>query len=124
MLLNHCVDLCNAGRLHSYQSTWPLRNGVVCDKSYENPSCPVYVVEGNGGVPNCAGNCTLQDCGDVQDWCRVSGSECGSYGRIVITDAETLTYEHVWNSDGVISDSFTITHAKHGPFDTAQLEFA
>mmetsp|Transcript_42180 Transcript_42180/g.75523 ORF Transcript_42180/g.75523 Transcript_42180/m.75523 type:complete len:567 (-) Transcript_42180:138-1838(-) len=114
LLLKYGVDIYNAGHIHDYESTWPMKNGRVCQKSFENPTCPVYIVEGNGGVPGCSGNCTLGSCS--YDWCRVHGNGCGAYGRITAADSHSLRYEHVVNSDGSVLDSFTITQAKHGPF--------
>jgi len=115
LLLKYGVDVVNAGHIHNYEASWPMKYGQACQKDFNSPKCPVYIVEGNGGVPGAPGNCELDDCADT-DWCRVHGSECGSYGRITIPDAETLQYDHVVNSDGTISDSFTIKQSNHGPF--------
>merc|ERR1712046_120471 len=93
LLLKHNVDIYNAGHIHNYERTWPMKNGKACQKSYENPSCPVYIVEGNGGVPGCSGTCTIKECGSSQEWCRTHGNECGAYGRITITNATTLRYD-------------------------------
>jgi len=118
LLLKYGVDIFNAGHIHNYEASWPMKNGTACQKDYNNPACPVYVVEGNGGVPGAPGTCVLDDCSGT-DWCRVHGSECGAYGRITITDAQTLRYDHVVNSNGNISDTFTIKQSSHGPFATA-----
>jgi len=116
LLLKYGVDIFNAGHIHNYEASWPMKNGVACQKDYNNPACPVYIVEGNGGVPGASGKCVLDDCSGT-DWCRTHGSECGAYGRITITDAETFRYDHVVNSNGDITDSFTIRQTKHGSFD-------
>jgi len=121
ILLKYGVDIYNAGHIHDYESTWPMKQGKVCQKSYDNPTCPVYVVEGNGGVPGAPGNCTLNKV-PRYDWVRVHGSECGAYGRITITNATTLRYDHVVNSNGVVFDSFTITQEHHGPFSAPVVE--
>jgi hypothetical protein len=117
LLLKYSVDLYNAGHIHWYESTWPMKNGRVCQKSYDNPTCPVHIVDGNGGVPGCAADCILiWDCKHKHDWCRVQGNECGAYGRITIKDAETLHYEHVVNSNGKVLDNFTITQRHRKSF--------
>lgn len=115
LLLKYGVDVVNAGHIHNYEASWPMKYGSVCQKDYNNPNCPVYIVEGNGGVPGAPGSCVLDDCSDT-DWCRVHGSECGAYGRITVTDAQTLQYDHVVNSNGEITDTFTIKQGNHGPF--------
>merc|ERR1712072_1078489 len=99
-----------------------MKAGVVCNKSYDNPWCPVFVVEGNGGVPGQAHkDCNISDCDHMAPWCRTAGKgdtkACGAYGRITIPNAETLTYEHVANSNGKVLDSFTITQRHHGSFE-------
>jgi len=112
LLLEYGVDIFNAGHIHDYESAWPTKNGKVCRKSFDNPDCPVYIVEGNGGVPGSTGKCTVSDCSGKADWCRVHGNGCGAYGRITITDAQTLRYDHVQNSNGDVLDTFTIRRAK------------
>merc|ERR1711953_410093 len=103
LLIKYGVDIYNAGHIHNYEASWPMKNGKACQKDYENPKCPVYIVEGNGGVPGASGNCKLDSCSGTA-WCRIHGRECGAYGRITITDAETLRYDHVVNSNGEITD--------------------
>lgn len=51
ILLKHGVDLYNAGHVHDYESSWPAKGGEACQKNFDNPTCPVYVVDGSGGVP-------------------------------------------------------------------------
>merc|ERR1712217_26298 len=121
ILLKYGVDIYNAGHIHDYESTWPMKNGKVCQKSFANPTCPVYIVEGNGGVPGAPGHCTLNKV-PRYDWVRVHGSECGAYGRITISNATTLRYDHVVNSNGTVADSFTIHQEHHGPFSALVAE--
>jgi len=117
LLLKYGVDIYNAGHIHDYEASWPMKSNKVCQKSYTNPKCPVYIVEGNGGVPGCSGDCTLADCSSKADWCRVHGNGCGAYGRYTVTDSKTLLYEHVVNSNGKVLDSITIIQPSHGPFE-------
>eukprot|EP00756_Hemistasia_phaeocysticola_P036841 Hpha_TRINITY_DN16663_c1_g2::TRINITY_DN16663_c1_g2_i1::g.181626::m.181626 len=117
LLIKYGVDIFNAGHIHDYEASWPMKNNVVCQKNYTNPRCTVFIVEGNGGVPGCHGDCTVSDCSSKAPWCRVHGNACGAYGRYTIPNATTLHYEHVVNSNGKVLDSITITQPSHGPFE-------
>lgn len=109
LLLKYKVDLMGAGHNHRYETTWPMKSGKTCAKSYENPACPVYFVEGNGGVPGRAAAVSdLQDCSHLADWCRkYDTKQTGGYTRLTATRT-TLQYDHVQNSDAKVIDSFTI----------------
>lgn len=39
-----------------------------------------------------------------------------SYGRVTVWNASHLTYEHVFNANGSVFDSWTIAQSRHGPF--------
>ena len=45
---------------------------------------------------------------DTEPWCHSHGTG-GAYGRIVAHDAHSLTYSHVQNNGGNVSDTFTLT---------------
>ena len=107
------VDIYAAGHVHDYNSNWPICEGGICmddsgvpQTNFNKPRGPVHICEGNGGVPGVVGESTLTNCSS-EPWCRVHGTG-GAYGRIVAQDAHSLTYSHVQNSDGIVTDEFTI----------------
>eukprot|EP00940_MAST-03C_sp_MAST-3C-sp2_P001556 g1556.t1 len=109
------VDVYNAGHVHDYCSTWPMcydpSTGTtdVCPDNKDNfinPMGTVHVTEGNGGVPGVVGKSTLTSCSST-DWCRKHGTG-GAYGRWIAHNATHLTYEHVQNNGGDVTDTFTI----------------
>jgi len=135
------VDIYNAGHVHSYESSWPLcdfTNGTLCPngKSFDTPQGTIHITEGNGGVPGVGGafgvtpdcgfkpNATADDASPIRkgvvvpgygQFCRMTGSG-GAYARITAYNATTLTYEHVANNGGNVTDSWTVTQPHHGGF--------
>lgn len=103
----YSVDVYDAGHVHSYEVSWPLKDGKVTDKSFKNPSGIVYITEGNGGVPPTPSQNSIHNCTGT---CRKKGTG-GAYGRFVATDGKTLTYEHVENPTGNVTDTWSITKA-------------
>jgi len=116
LLLEYKVDVMAAGHNHRYESTWPMKGGRECSKSLDNPSCPVYVVEGNGGMPGgCAETGAIVDCSCLTTWCRkYDTKQTGGYGRVTVTES-SLRWDHVENSNGAITDTWTINKGS-GPF--------
>ena len=104
-------------------------------ESFADPKGTVHVVEGNGGVPGTHAGSKLFPCrkdaaplSAAQDEANGSAKPtayppeplgyfrmCGwgmNYGRLVTTNASVLTYEHVANSGGRVTDSWAIVKTK------------
>lgn len=62
---------------------------------YKDPAGPVYITEGNGGVPGVAASHKFSNV--TQPWGRIKASG-GAYGILSATDDKKLTYDHVWNN--------------------------
>ena len=75
----------------------------------------MHITEGNGGVPGSAGTFKLNNCTAETPWCRMHASGA-AYGRMTFWNATHVTYDHVQNNGGNVTDSFTIVQPKHGPF--------
>ena len=115
------VDVYNAGHVHSYESTWPIcdfTTGTLCPsgQSFDEPQGPVHITEGNGGVPGVKGSYAVHDCSASGGFCRKTASG-GAYARVTAHNATHLTYEHVQNNGGNVTDSWTIFQSNHGPFE-------
>ena len=116
LLVKYNVDVYAAGHVHDYNANYPICNGTVCKDAngkpitnFVNPKGTVHICEGNGGVPGAPGVYTLDlTCSKQQPWCHSHGTG-GAYGRIVAHDAHSLTYSHVQNNGGNVSDTFTLT---------------
>ena len=116
ILLKYGVDMWNSGHVHDYESTWPIKNGNVTQTNYNEPKGIVHVTDGNGGVPGVGADYVITDCADAgKPWCRKHGTG-GAYGRVIAHNATHMTYEHVQNVDGNVSDTWTIVQHNHGPF--------
>jgi hypothetical protein len=126
------VDLYNAGHVHSYESTWPIcdfTTGALCkDKagkelqSFDEPLGTVHITEGNGGVPGVAGTGAVKSCTVPGGFCRNTGTG-GNYARITAHNATHLTYDHVANNGGNVTDTWTIVQSNHGKFGQMRTTF-
>ena len=95
----------------------------VVQQNYSSPMAPVYITEGNGGVPGAPGTHTFK-CGKSNgapsdcptDWMRTYATG-GAYGRLRASNGTVLTYEHVFNNGndgkGEVMESWSITDATH-----------
>ena len=84
--------------------------------NYVEPKGIVHVTDGNGGVPGVGADYVITDCADAgKPWCRKHGTG-GAYGRVIAHNATHMTYEHVQNVDGNVSDTWVIVQHSHGPF--------
>jgi hypothetical protein len=118
ILLEFGVDIYNAGHVHDYESTWPMAGGKVVQKDMNDPKAPVHITEGNGGVPGVVGASSItpiNGCKKLSPGCRRHGTG-GAYGRVTAWNATHLTYDHVQNNGGAVTDTFTIVQRNHGPF--------
>eukprot|EP00041_Stephanoeca_diplocostata_P016135 m.314417 g.314417 ORF g.314417 m.314417 type:complete len:204 (-) comp20266_c0_seq8:168-779(-) len=111
------VDVYNAGHVHSYEAHFPVcKDSKPCQYNYINPKGPVHITEGNGGVPGVPGSNGIKGCAALGSSCRVTGTG-GAYARITAWNATHMTYDHVENPTGNVTDSFTIIQTNHGPFN-------
>ena len=116
LLVKYNVDVYAAGRVHDYNANYPICNGKVCQDAngkpihnFINPKGTVHICEGNGGVPGAPGVYTLDlTCSKTTPWCHSHGTG-GAYGRIVAHNSTSLTYSHVQNNGGKVTDTFTLT---------------
>ena len=117
IFVKYGVDVYNAGHVHDYQSCWPLGpKGELLQTNFINPRGPVHLTEGNGGVPGVPGTNSVKSCASTKaPWCRMAGTG-GAYGRWTAWNATHLTYEHVENPTGNVTDTWTIVQEHHGPF--------
>ena len=102
------VDVYDAGHVHSYEVTWPQLEGKTTAQSFRDPAGIVYITEGNGGVPGTPATNTVRNCSTPAGRCRARGTG-GAYGRFSAVDGKALTYEHVENPTGKVTDTWTIT---------------
>mmetsp|Transcript_17259 Transcript_17259/g.44979 ORF Transcript_17259/g.44979 Transcript_17259/m.44979 type:complete len:583 (+) Transcript_17259:71-1819(+) len=123
IFVKYGVDIYNAGHIHDYQSMWPMcGNGTACQNDFINPKGPVHITEGNGGVPGVVGTNSVTPCTTPGGWCRMNGKG-GAYARLTAWNYTHLTYEHVENPTGNVSDTWTIVQANHGPFNASDHVF-
>jgi len=65
--------------------------------------------------PGVKGAYAVKDCTVPGGFCRKTASG-GAYARITAWNATHLTYDHVQNNGGNITDSWTIVQHRHGAF--------
>ena len=93
-----------------------MQHGKSTQHNYSSPRGTVYLTEGNGGIPGAPGVHTLHNCS--AEYMRLRGTG-GAYGRLVVSNASVLTYEHVFNNGnngtGEVVDSWSIEQPGHKP---------
>jgi hypothetical protein len=110
LMQQYGVDVYDAGHVHSYEVSYPMRNrsGTAADAArpgvLDGRHGIVYITEGNGGVPGVVGKNSMLDC-DFP--CRKKGTG-GAYGRFIAHNGSVLEYEHVENPTGNVSDAWAL----------------
>ena len=109
MLKEFHVNIYMAGHNHNYETTWPMYNNTVQQKSYHLPQAPVHVVSGAAGPPETS---YFLPTNKTPSWSRMSSRFLmPSYSRVTVFDHRTLQYEQIANDNGTVIDSFTITRS-------------
>ena len=103
------VDAYFAGHEHNYESTWPMMNSTVLSHSFIDPPGPVHFTTGAGGAPS------LDKFGTVAEFTRRRLSAWG-YGRLTVTNASYLRYDHILNSNDSVYDTVEIRKSVHAPY--------
>ena len=96
-------------------------NTILVRRHYRGLTCPfcdllcrVPGVNAAVGVDPTCKNRAAKPVG-AGDFCRMLGIG-GAYARITAYNSTTLTYEHVANNGGQVTDSWTVTQPNHGAF--------
>lgn len=105
ILQDASVDLFLAGHLHNYERTWPVFQGNVTAKGYNNPSAPVHLVIGMAGDDE-----GLTDSWETSapSW-RATKSALLGYAMLDFQSASTMHFEYILSETGEVADSFTLT---------------
>ena len=109
LMIKYGVDLHLTGHNHNYESTFPVINGTVQERSYINPTGPIHVTTGAGGAP------AFSDFTDPAPFTR-SQIEAWSYSKVIVYNSTTLYWEQIANNNNTVLDSWIIQQANHGPF--------
>eukprot|EP01090_Pellita_catalonica_P014122 TRINITY_DN3520_c0_g1_i1.p1 TRINITY_DN3520_c0_g1~~TRINITY_DN3520_c0_g1_i1.p1 ORF type:complete len:286 (+),score=41.25 TRINITY_DN3520_c0_g1_i1:593-1450(+) len=96
------VDLVMQAHVHNYERSYPVYQGKVTSKSYDNPSAPVYVVNGAAGCRE-----GLASFSPPPPFSAVQLKMFG-FAELEITP-QSLHYSFIADSAGKVADSFTIT---------------
>jgi len=97
------VDIVFCGHIHWYERLYALSGtGEICTKSYENPTCPIYIVTGAAG--NIEG---LSGYEQPLNITNVLLSEFG-VGRLNVYNASHALWEFLKSSDGTVADSVLV----------------
>lgn len=104
ILKDASVDLFLAGHLHNYERTWPVFQGNVAAKSYNNPTAPVHIVIGMAG-----GDEGLTDRWETSTppWRATKAAKLG-YAMLDFQSASTMHFEYILSESGDVADSFTL----------------
>ena len=90
------------GHVHSYERQWPTKNNIP-QRTYNNPTAPVYVVSGAGG--NIEGPTKYGD--KKADWNVIKRSEWG-YGVLTINNQTHLHWQFLNATNGALVDEVNL----------------
>ena len=110
MFLMYGVDIFFCGHKHSYERQWPTAHNVP-QKSYINPTAPVYIVNGAGG--NIEG--TTKYPSELPDW-NVKAMSVWGLGELTVHNGTHLQWDFYGAANGDLLDEMwlvktTGTHA-------------
>ncbi|CAH1253830.1 ACP7 [Branchiostoma lanceolatum] len=102
------VDVYVCGHNHQYERSWPVSDGNVTAKNYNNPAATVYIVTGAAGNPE--GNDPTYVPGFMVPW-RANYSWTVKTGwTLMEVNSSALAFSYIHSADSSrVVDSFTIT---------------
>jgi 3',5'-cyclic AMP phosphodiesterase CpdA len=99
------VDLYLTGHLHNYERTWPVFNGTVTTRHYDNVEDTVHVVIGSAGDDE-----GLTDKWEtIPAWSAIREGAHVGYAEIVFVNASSLTFAYRNAASGAVIDTFDLT---------------
>merc|ERR1712072_593150 len=101
------VDFFFAGHDHDYETTWPVYNGKVQQKSYVNPKAPIHILSGSAGPPE------WDEFSTSEEWTREPRLMVNSYSRLTLYNSSVAYFEQVANANGTVVDAFTVVQENH-----------
>jgi len=100
------VDIYFCGHVHWYERLWPIApGGKVTQHDYNNPSVPIYIVNG------AAGNVEGHSHGDKQPISAFINDKDYGYGRVSVFNGTTLQWQFFAAKDNSLVDEVFIFKA-------------
>jgi len=122
LFMKYDVDAYFSGHKHSYASSWPTCNNVS-SHSFDNPTCPVYVLVGGAGCDEMDDNQTMmedhkqyrldntifEDAGSGDfPWNRFADSSHYGTGMLDVYNSTTVRWRYILSKDGSVKDEIVI----------------
>eukprot|EP00754_Rhynchopus_humris_P014686 Rhum_TRINITY_DN14406_c0_g1::Rhum_TRINITY_DN14406_c0_g1_i1::g.87309::m.87309 len=109
------------GHQHSYERSWPTYEGKT-EKSYVNPTAPVYLVTGAAGSKEMHTPFTK----DMPSWSAFRSNTFG-YTRMIVHNSSHIHFQQVstdptsfpMSKYGAVIDDWWVVQHKQGPFQAA-----
>lgn len=103
LLIQYKVDVYYSGHVHWYERLWPLNaGGTIAQRNYDNPSVPVYIIEGAGG------NVEGHNVGAELDMDAVLDQSDFGYGKMMVANSTHLRWQFFGATDGALLDEVWI----------------
>ena len=105
LLLQYNVDFYFCGHVHWYERMYPVAQGNVLQKDYNNPASPVYIVSGSAG--NVEGP---PPAGSSQPYTAYLNRKNFGYGRLTVHNSSSATWSYYRADDQMnLDDQITVT---------------
>jgi len=105
LFLRYGVDFVFSGHTHHYERTFPLLRSIAPASNYESPRGPIYIQSGIAGTGDSDPFAVPQEPWEAfRDMSFVP-----TYGRLTFLSDTSARYEQLFNDNGTVFDTFTVT---------------
>ncbi|KAK9459060.1 Metallo-dependent phosphatase-like protein [Lipomyces oligophaga] len=104
LLLKYEVDIVFYGHIHMYERNAPMRDGVADPNELNNPSAPLYILNGAGGHYH--GLSEYQD--PINSYSRYLQNSTFGWSKLTFHNCTHLTHEFIASANGSILDTATL----------------
>ncbi|KAK9465684.1 Metallo-dependent phosphatase-like protein [Lipomyces arxii] len=104
LLLKYNVDMVFYGHIHFYERNAPIANGVPDPNELDNPSAPMYILNGAGGHFHGLTNYVEP----LPSYVRYIQNTTFGWSKLTFHNCTHLTHEFISSSNGSVLDSATL----------------
>jgi acid phosphatase len=110
LFLQYDVDMYFCGHVHWYERMYPVAQGQITQKDYNNPTVPVYIVNGAGG--NVEGH-EGTDKNHFPAYQALWNNEDFGFGQLSIQSPNQLQWTFYRGADLTVLDHITLVKNVH-----------
>ncbi|KAK7203706.1 metallophosphoesterase [Myxozyma melibiosi] len=109
LLVKYNVDMVFYGHIHMYERNDPVAYGVVDPNGLNDPSAPMYILNGLGGHYHGTDDYSLP----LTEYSRYLQNETYGWSRLTFHNCTHVTHDFIASANGTVLDSATL-YKNHG----------